>query len=1287
MALTDLTRISTAGIATGTSLSGAILHGDAHFRGTNAGINSAIFDSSENELNLKDNVKLTFGNAGTSDSQFYFDSNNLILQETSASGSMLLRGQNIRLQNASQSNENYIECLGDNANRRVKIYQGATTRFETTSHGAVVTGILTATEFSGPIVGNTSNASGISTFYDLRVSNNLTVEGTTTTLDTNLIGVDRIEVGANSNSVVGVAITQSGTADLVRLYDGASQVVTVDDVGNVGIGTIVPAEKLHVSATGNPKILIEDTDSSNQVGVRFKTTNQDWIAGLHGGVSSFKISKSSAFGTNDYFTIDGSGYVGIHSTSPAYPLDVLEPTDNSGLISITGANTSYDTGFLIRNANNSKWYLINDVNGAGGHSFEIRGDGWSSDRFLTLTQTGKLGVNNTNPNAYDQFVVSGTGNVIAANSTSGYAGIGFYESGTGRFYLRTLDGSNGLAFYRDNTNEALRIDSNGRTLFSRSGLTASRNVGTKTGEIQIASSGNSSAFTMIGFSNDAAAPHLMFGKSRAGNATGSTIVKEGDRLGEIAFCGADGTDIDSFGAAIKVFVDGTPGANDMPGRLSFFTTLDGYSSPTERMVIKNDGNIGIGLTNPDVELDINGDSSSNTQIRIRKATAGNYGAIKLDRDASGTSGGQLGIAGASSHFVTTASQHDIVLRSEANLLFGAGGNTERLRITSNGEVRIANGGLLTIKTDAVATYGVSEALRIDDANTTSDRAFQIFEYQNAGTRWFTLNQNLNVTTTGSSYTYTQGNYGGSNMIEMNQGDLRIYNNPSIVSGGTSAITPTERFTILSGGNVGINQNTPTCQLQIDSGSSGAGTVTHLELNHKGNDTNDAVKLNFARAGSDIGSIVLEKVASNNTTDFIFNTRSFNTVSESMRITGAGNVGINTNNPTNICEVHALGNDSNNFQQIAFERKTSANSKQAFGLVIRSNAQSSSGNEPTAYLRFDARASSLNGNHGGNAIIAFSPIGVTQGTYGQGNLDFYLRNGGTYTFQNDPGGAGEMLPKLRIDPNGRSLFRTNGSQTSAVNDDNVPVQIAESSGSMCYIGFNKGNDYGSIIGHHTAYGGTVIRNLRSDDIVFYTNNTTERLRIDHSANTVTVKNSEFQVNDQELQITSSASYATHFNYQDNGSHYISFSNTGACYFRKSSSGGTIMTVSPSGVGGGGSTTNIYNASDERLKENMVELTDGLDKIKKLKTYSFNWKKGFDENLDGVTQYGFGAHQAKTVDEILVEKFIEGDVELDDETIKDPLRVNEKHVLPLLVKAIQEQQEQIETLKSEVAALKG
>lgn len=86
-------------------------------------------------------------------------------------------------------------------------------------------------------------------------------------------------------------------------------------------------------------------------------------------------------------------------------------------------------------------------------------------------------------------------------------------------------------------------------------------------------------------------------------------------------------------------------------------------------------------------------------------------------------------------------------------------------------------------------------------------------------------------------------------------------------------------------------------------------------------------------------------------------------------------------------------------------------------------------------------------------------------------------------------------------------------------------------------------------------------------------------------------------------------------------------------------------------------NIYNASDERLKENMVELTDGLSKINQIKPYSFTWKSGFDESLEGVTQYGFGAHQTKSVDEILVEPFGVGDIELPNETIENPLRVNE------------------------------
>ena len=115
-------------------------------------------------------------------------------------------------------------------------------------------------------------------------------------------------------------------------------------------------------------------------------------------------------------------------------------------------------------------------------------------------------------------------------------------------------------------------------------------------------------------------------------------------------------------------------------------------------------------------------------------------------------------------------------------------------------------------------------------------------------------------------------------------------------------------------------------------------------------------------------------------------------------------------------------------------------------------------------------------------------------------------------------------------------------------------------------------------------------------------------------------------------------------------------------------------------------NIYNASDERLKENMVELTNGLDKIKKLKPISFNWKDGWVESLSGKKEYGFGAQTTQVVDEMLVEPFGTEDALLNGEVIKDPLRVNEKYITPLLVKAIQEQQEQIEILKQENLALR-
>jgi hypothetical protein len=81
---------------------------------------------------------------------------------------------------------------------------------------------------------------------------------------------------------------------------------------------------------------------------------------------------------------------------------------------------------------------------------------------------------------------------------------------------------------------------------------------------------------------------MVLGRSKGGTVGSNTVVAAGDQLGRFDFQGNDGTDFVT-GATIECYVDGTPGANDMPGRLVFYTTADGASSPTERMRISNNG--------------------------------------------------------------------------------------------------------------------------------------------------------------------------------------------------------------------------------------------------------------------------------------------------------------------------------------------------------------------------------------------------------------------------------------------------------------------------------------------------------------------------------------------------------------------------------------------------------------------------------------------------------------------------------------------------------------------------
>jgi hypothetical protein len=106
---------------------------------------------------------------------------------------------------------------------------------------------------------------------------------------------------------------------------------------------------------------------------------------------------------------------------------------------------------------------------------------------------------------------------------------------------------------------------------------------------------NTASISIVSNANNAGAPVLFLAKSRGGSVGSNTAVQSGDGLGLIQWSGNDGSQFE-VAASIACEIDGTPGADDMPGRLVFSTTADGASSPTERMRIVNSGEIGVSMT-------------------------------------------------------------------------------------------------------------------------------------------------------------------------------------------------------------------------------------------------------------------------------------------------------------------------------------------------------------------------------------------------------------------------------------------------------------------------------------------------------------------------------------------------------------------------------------------------------------------------------------------------------------------------------------------------------------------
>jgi hypothetical protein len=431
------------------------------------------------------------------------------------------------------------------------------------------------------------------------------------------------ENGSNSALALGSAGTPSlkftGDTNTGIYSPGADQVAIstngqgrlfVDASGNVGAGTSSPT----FSAGGGVQAKYA-TFSAFRATVG-ANTGTDFAASSDGtGYVYVRDNAGLIFGTSntERMRLDSSGRLGLGNSSPS--------SYNASASDLVVGNHTGAHGVTICSQNNSSGYIMfaDGTTGAQTYAGQITYD-HTNNRLtlgtndgttgLTVDSSQRVGIGN---NAPDNTLSLGAVGSIDQDANSVYIGNNFTSTGanfkkTGNYAQQLMfDTATGSLIYKASAStgtagnaitfsERFRCDSAGRLLVGTS--TSVPVLSSATGAaVQV----NSTAFgsyaqTWFYGANNEYAPVIMLAKSRNTTYGSYTVVQNNDQLGGLWFAGDDGTDLNQAGAKIEAFVDGTPGNNDMPGRLVFSTTPDGLSSPQERMRIRNNGQVWINQT-------------------------------------------------------------------------------------------------------------------------------------------------------------------------------------------------------------------------------------------------------------------------------------------------------------------------------------------------------------------------------------------------------------------------------------------------------------------------------------------------------------------------------------------------------------------------------------------------------------------------------------------------------------------------------------------------------------------